>query len=555
MNCIKKDQVIERSRAGARSLEGRAAAVANDNPKQVASEVCNAILEVHSSGVSQEKSPLPKLRSPGRAKRIFPIALMVEGRQCLVVGGGNVAARKAEALLEVGAKVTIVAPEIGERARALRSVQGLRVVPRKYVPEDLNRNLFLVIAATNDYALNQTILEACRSRGILCSCPDRGWENGDFISPASFKHGDLTVSVSTGGAACRRSRLIRDYLAKQVKALAQIDLLVLGTDHRFAALEERESLHLSGDRLEQTGAILDQMLGLHEFMLLHTCNRIELIGVATMATRVVGAAKRILGLDRIGDHSYTHWGIDAFRHLAFIAAGLLSQTPRETHIRAQIKKALDQSRRNGWAGGIMYDWVGRALRLGTEIRNRTGNILEETEIEERCISFLADALGELRNRRLLVIGSGTVGRSIVKALLKRGSVVSCCYHTHAPEITRSSGREIHMWSIRDLGKALRGQDAVVCAVAGTEPVLRAEHSSLLTDDQPLVLVDLGVPRNIAPDFSAGRNHIRVVNLDDLNQWDRRNEGCLGQALEVGYRVINEHFEEYERVVLGIHNGD
>lgn len=262
------------------------------------------------------------------AKKILPLGLLLEGRACLVVGGGTVAGRKAEALIEAGANVILVAPELGERVMALQSVHGVKIIRRSYAPDDLDQDFFLVFAATDDHDLNQQIIETCRARRILCSCPDRGWQNGDFISPASFRKADVTVSVSTGGASCRRSRLIKEYLARQMATLEQPDMFVMGTDHRVANLAQRESIHLAGTRFEQTGMMFRKVLGLHEFMLLNTCNRVELIGLASAPLLTSGVLNRILGLDRLEDRYYVHKGRDAFRHVTLVGFRVAVQNTR-----------------------------------------------------------------------------------------------------------------------------------------------------------------------------------------------------------------------------------
>lgn len=491
---------------------------------------------------------------PRPARKTLPVALLVEGRRCLVVGGGAVAGRKAEALLDAGAEVTMVAPATGERAAGLRKRRGFTLACREFALADLQPGLFLAVAATDDAALNRRILDACHARGLLCACPDRGWEDGDLISPASFRHGDLTVSVSTGGASCRRSRLVKESLARHAAALGDADLLVLGTDHRHVDLAAREKLHLDAGRARQMAEEMRQLLGIHEFMLLVTCNRIEIAGLAAFSPALLRLASRILGLDRCGGRYYVHRGFDAFRHMAFVAAGLLSQTPRETHIRAQIKDALDESRRQGWSAGIMHDWVGRALRIGNAIRRETAGLLEATEIEERCAAFMAHALDGLPGRRVLVIGAGAVGAAVVKKLTAGGAAVSCCYRSRPPALA-VAGAEVTLLPPRRLGAALRGADAVVCAVSGGQPVLTAAESGWIAPDRPLLVVDLGAPRNVAPEFAAGRRDVRTANLDDLNRWDESDGGRLRDALAAGDRILREHGEDYERIVSGIKTGD
>ncbi|MEI8353192.1 MAG: NAD(P)-dependent oxidoreductase [Lentisphaerota bacterium] len=491
-----------------------------------------------------------------KARKTMPVALLVEGRRCLVIGGGTVAGRKAGALLEAGAEVMLVAPEIGDYTEGLIGRLGLQIARRKYAPIDLDGKPFVVIAATDDPGLNRSILEDCHARGVLCACPDRGWEDGDFISPASFKHGDLTVSVSTGGASCRRARLIKESLSRHAEALGQSDLLVVGTDHRLVNLAGRESLHLSGAHLDETTAGLRQILGLHEFMIVNTCNRMEVVGLGAITPALIALVSRVLGLASLEARcSYAHCGKDAFRHVALVAAGLLSQTPRETHIRAQIKDALALSHHNGWSAGILHDWVGRALRIGNAIHRATGDILAATEIEDRCLTYLTDILGDLRTRRVLVIGAGVVGRSLVQKLLDLGSVVSCCTRAQPPAFMRAGLDTVTWYPQTQMREALGEQDAVICATAGKDPILTAAHASWIAPNHSLVIVDLGVPRNVAPDFAAGRDSLRVANLDDLNHESRSDTGALQQALVVGDRIICEHIGEYNRVCDGIHTGD
>lgn len=149
----------------------------------------------------------------------LPVNLLIDGRACLIVGAGTVAGRKADALLAAGARVTVIAPELGPRIAELRAAGRIVARVRPYDETDLAPDWFLVLTLTSDPNLNRQILSDARKRHLLCACPDRGWPAGDFISPATFRHGDLTVSVSTGGVSCRRARLVKERLARHVAAL------------------------------------------------------------------------------------------------------------------------------------------------------------------------------------------------------------------------------------------------------------------------------------------------------------------------------------------------
>jgi len=487
-------------------------------------------------------------------KKILPLGLLLEGRSCLVAGGGTVAGRKAGALIEAGAKVTLVAPKLGEQATKLRSAAGLKVFVRAYDPGDLDGGFFLVFAATDNPALNQQIIQACRVRGILCACPDRGWEKGDFISPASFRAGDVTVSVSTGGASCRRSRLIKEHLARHVATLGKTEMMVLGTDHRVANLAQRESLHLAGPRFEQMGLMFRQVQGLHEFMLLNTCNRVELIGLASETLVMSGVLNRILGLDRLEGRYYVHEGRDAFRHVALVVAGLLSQTPGETHICAQVKVALDRSCAAGWAAGVLKDWIGRALHIGKVIRQAAAPLLRSHDIEDLCQAYLQTELGTLQNRRILVVGSGAIGKGVVERLASEGALISCGYRTTAPEFSAAAAGKASVFPLDTLPNAIRDQEAIVCAVSGANPILTSEHARLIGAGRRVVVVDLGVPRNTAPDFARGMAGVSVVDLDNIKRWRRDDAAELRRALEAADRIVADHREDYERIMASIQGG-
>jgi len=487
-------------------------------------------------------------------KKILPLCLLVENRACLVVGGGTVAGRKAETLVEARAKVIIVAPEPGDRVMALQFIPGVRILQRRYAPDDLDQGFFLVFAATDDNALNQQIIEACRARGILCACPDRGWEKGDFISPASFREGDVTVSVSTGGASCRRSRLIKEHLARHVATLGKTEMIVLGTDHRVANLAERESLHLAGSRFEQMGMMFRQVQGLHEFMLLNTCNRVELIGLASAPLLASGVLNRILGLDRLEGRYYVHEGRGAFRHVALVVAGLLSQTPGETHICAQVKAALDRSCTAGWAAGVLKDWISRALHIGKVIRQITAPLLRGHNIEDLCQTYLQSELGILQDRRILVLGAGPIGKGIAEKLASQGALVTCCYHVNMPVFSAAWAGRVKNCQFSDLHCVLRHQDAIVCAAGGGKPVLTIEHAGMIDTVRRLVVVDLGVPRNTTPGFATEAAGVTVVDIDGLETHWQDEILDMKKVMEESDRIVAEHFGEYERIIASIQSG-
>lgn len=123
----------------------------------------------------------------------FPLYLDLENKPCLVVGGGKVAARKAKALSDFGARIVQVAPEIGGRGFVDADVEGMA----------------LVVSATDDPDVNRHVADLCKTKGIPVNVVDDP-ANCTFFFPAVCRKGPLTVAVSSGGACPVAAKLVRD---------------------------------------------------------------------------------------------------------------------------------------------------------------------------------------------------------------------------------------------------------------------------------------------------------------------------------------------------------
>jgi len=145
-------------------------------------------------------------------KRYYVACLDLEGRGCLVVGGGPVALEKASGLLECGARVTVVAPVISPGLREL----PVELREREYEPGDLEGR-FLVVAATADTELNRRVHAGAEARSLLVNVVDVP-ELCSFILPAVHREGPLAIAVSTGGASPALAQRIRRELATRYGA-------------------------------------------------------------------------------------------------------------------------------------------------------------------------------------------------------------------------------------------------------------------------------------------------------------------------------------------------
>src|SRR5262249_9302568 len=131
--------------------------------------------------------------------RYYPIYLDLKGRQALVVGGGAIAEGKAFQLVDAGARVTVVSPELTEALRAAVNRGEIDHRAGSFIEEDLH-GIVLVISATDDRKVNEEVANAAAARGSLCNVVDQP-DLCDFITPALVTRGKLQISVSTGGGS------------------------------------------------------------------------------------------------------------------------------------------------------------------------------------------------------------------------------------------------------------------------------------------------------------------------------------------------------------------
>jgi len=190
----------------------------------------------------------------------YPINLSLVGCECLVVGGGRVAARKAESLVACGAQVKVVSTAF---CPELSQLEGVRLLQRSFEERDIS-GAVLVFAATSDPEVNRLVARAAHRHGALVNVVDTP-ALCDFIVPATVARGDLTISVSTGSASPALARRLRlqleslfpqsyaDYAALLGELRQEVIARVADPAHRRTILR-RLAEESAWDRFAQEGA-------------------------------------------------------------------------------------------------------------------------------------------------------------------------------------------------------------------------------------------------------------------------------------------------------------
>jgi precorrin-2 dehydrogenase/sirohydrochlorin ferrochelatase len=175
----------------------------------------------------------------------YPIFLDLNGRRVVIIGGGSVATRKAETILGTGARLVVVAPRLDEMLRRVCAGTKAELIESKYSKDYIERAT-LVIAATNDEALNMQIYKDCQELEILCNVVDSP-KLCDFYVPAVVQRGDLQIAIGTDGncpsyAGHLRKKLENIFTEKHGEFLAQLEAIRGFIIEKLADASERKAI-------------------------------------------------------------------------------------------------------------------------------------------------------------------------------------------------------------------------------------------------------------------------------------------------------------------------
>lgn len=158
--------------------------------------------------------------------KYYPVFLDIRGKICVIVGGGEVAARKAERLLDCGAKVLVISPKLAPELAALKEKKMISHIAAQYSGDSID-GAALIIGATDDEKTNAQISLDARSKGIPVNIVDDP-KRCDFILPALVQKGDLAIAIGTGGKSPALARHLREELEAKYGREYEIFLNILG---------------------------------------------------------------------------------------------------------------------------------------------------------------------------------------------------------------------------------------------------------------------------------------------------------------------------------------
>jgi glutamyl-tRNA reductase len=333
-----------------------------------------------------------------------------------------------------------------------------------------------------------------------------------------------------------------------------VDLVAISVSHQTAPLHTRERLALSAAGATRLTGELVAAPGIEEAVALCTCHRTELY-VATLdpaAARraALGALGRLAGAPEVEllGHVHVLRGAQVSRHLFAVAAGLESMVLGEAEIQGQVRRALERARADGTAGPVTGRLFGGALSSGGRVRSRTALGRGGASVSSVAVELARAAAGSLAGRRVLVVGAGQSGALSARALADEGMevVVASRHRSRAADVAGALGSAVVLSAVPD---ELERCDVVFTATAAAVRIIDREVVGRAMDargGRPLVIVDLGMPRDVDPAVAALPG-VTLLDLDDVDRRlnanrDQRRAHCADAVALVA--AEEQHFETW-----------
>lgn len=336
-----------------------------------------------------------------------------------------------------------------------------------------------------------------------------------------------------------------------------MSVVVIGLNHRTMPLDLFERLTVDQARLPKALASLATCDHVTEAVLVSTCNRTEAYVVAErfhaayQEVRDVLADLAHVAPEDFADHLYVHYDADAVRHLFRVVAGVDSDVLGDTEVLGQVRSAWSAAVDEGAVGPTLNLLFRHAVETGKRARSETGIARGTASVSHAAVEMAAERLGTVEGRTVLVIGAGAMGRSMATALRGAGAgrvLVANRTAERAAELAAEVDGEVV--ALEDVPDALARCDVLLTSTGATSVIIdQAELEAILPrrSADPLLVVDVAVPRDVDPSVSALPG-VTLLDIDDLRRFAQAGIDARRREIVAVDALVDDEVERYRTVV-------
>ena len=327
-----------------------------------------------------------------------------------------------------------------------------------------------------------------------------------------------------------------------------MSVLVLGLNHKTAAVGLLERLAVPDERLPKALQSLVERSHVSEAVVLSTCNRVEVYAAVSRYHGGLADLRAFMGEwagiapEDFVEYSYDYFDEGAAGHLFAVASGLDSMVVGERQINLQVKQAFKAAQGERTVGRLLQRLFSNALRAARRVRTETGVGEGVSSMVDLGLELADRDLDGLAGRDVLILGAGKMGGMAAVRLADTARTVTIANRStdRADRLAARIGDRARVVGLDRLSQVLAGVDLVVSSTGAGEPLLDA---SMIADrsGRPLVLVDLAVPRDVDPSCGDVPG-VTVRNVEDLRVVV--TEGDVADHLRRAKEIVAEEAERF-----------
>ena len=331
------------------------------------------------------------------------------------------------------------------------------------------------------------------------------------------------------------------------------NILSLGISHKTASISIREKLAFAQDKIPVALHSLFEKFQVKEIVILSTCNRTELYcrinpHSPIQTEELIHWWHHELETNKdLTSYMYAYTDENAVKHLFSVASGLDSMILGEPQILGQLKTAYQISNRTGFMGKDLSRLFQLSFRTAKKIRTTTSISTYPVSVAFAAVSLAKKIFSDLSSATMILIGAGENTELILQHLLtKQIKRIVILNRTLEKAKLLANRYQVEYDALSSLSSWLTYADIVVSSVASDVPILKPSHVMSAfqgSKRRPMLMIDLGVPRNISPDLAENED-IYLYSVDDLESIVSQNKKVRERAAIEAESIVMQASEQY-----------
>jgi glutamyl-tRNA reductase len=338
--------------------------------------------------------------------------------------------------------------------------------------------------------------------------------------------------------------------------------MVVGLNYRTAPVAVRERFWISENRRYEALAQLSRAEGIEEVVVLATCNRTEFLLWVNDITLAANSVMRLLGAEYgltlcEWKHFYRLLDEAALLHIFRVASSLDSMVIGEPQVISQVKQAWQQAQKIGVTGRFLDAVMQKALTVSKRVRSETAIGNAAVSIPYAAVGLTRQIFGALENKKVLLLGADKMSELSARGLLNHGAGSVCVINRtleHATELAEKLGGVAIPFEER--WQHMAEADIIISSTSCPHTILSREEAEMLVHerevrgrkDQPLVIVDIAMPRDIDAEVRQVKG-VFLYNLDDLENVVDHNAGERETAAADAQKIVQAEVQGFRRRLM------